>query len=102
MNQGVTMVPLVTHNVTWFVPATGLGCRTRSPPPPAATTDPFAFLLSYANLQISYARMSIPTPAHIAHVPNSFTTQWNEVLPAPRISTLNPCGLLWLALAPTA
>jgi hypothetical protein len=101
-NQGVTVVPLVTDNVTWFVRATGARLPNAVTSPDAADNNPFAFLLSYANIQISYQRVAIATPAHLATVPAGFGAQWNSVLPAQRISKLNPCGLLWLALSPTS
>jgi hypothetical protein len=100
-NQGVTVVPLSTGSVTWFVPAVG----PRLPNAIAfynyaSTAGPIGFLASGSTVQVSYARVVLSAPTHLARVPTGFGAQWNAVLPAQHISKLNAYGLLWLALVP--
>jgi hypothetical protein len=100
-NQGVTVVPLLTGDVTWFVPATG----ARLPNAiafdnVAVDANPIAFLANGPTVEVSYRHVTISTPAHVTNLPAHFAAQWNQGLPAQRIATLNSYGLLWLALTP--
>jgi hypothetical protein len=100
-NQGVTVVPLTTGDIIWFVRASG----ARLPNAIAlnvfiADADPIGFLRNDPTIDVSYSHVTISTPANLTPVPAGFAKQWNRVLPALQISRLNPYGLLWLALAP--
>jgi hypothetical protein len=100
-NQGVTVVPLTTGDIIWFVRASG----ARLPNAIAfnvfvAAADPIGFLTNDPTIDVSYSHVTISTPANLTPVPAGFAKQWNRVLPAQQISRLNPYGLLWLALAP--
>jgi hypothetical protein len=101
-NQGVSVVPLSTGSVTWFVVA-AVGPRLPNAIAfysSAPSSDPIPFLVIGSTIQISYANVNILKPAHLARVPEGFGAQWNDALPAQHISKLNAFGLLWQFLEP--
>lgn len=72
-NQGVTVVPLNTGDVTWFVPATGVRLPNAIAVNVLTTdADPIAFLAIHPTIEVSYHHVTISTPAHLAHVPADF------------------------------
>jgi hypothetical protein len=99
-NSGVSVVPLATNDITWFIPLSG------TPLPNAVSfldlTDQrveLPFLSDTATINVSYQRMRISAPPTLTHVPPAFAAIWNSQFSQERILNMNPYALLWLALA---